>query len=49
MGLLMAYWELMARYYDRHGGVSRTSRSWRMTRWPWNFAAASLLDHTVRQ
>jgi hypothetical protein len=22
MGLLMAYWELMARYYDRDGGVS---------------------------
>jgi hypothetical protein len=21
MGLLMAYWELMARYYDRNGGV----------------------------
>ena len=27
MGLLMAYWELMARYYDRNVGVSRTSRS----------------------
>ena len=27
MGLLMAYWELMARYYDRNGGVSRISRS----------------------
>ena len=27
MGLLMAYWELMARYYDRNGGASRTSRS----------------------
>ena len=26
MGLLMAYWELMARYYDRHG--ARRSRSW---------------------
>ncbi|MFD2795148.1 DUF6653 family protein [Promicromonospora vindobonensis] len=26
MGLLMAYWELMSRYYDRNGGVSRTSR-----------------------
>ena len=23
MGLLMAYWGLMARYYDRHGGVRR--------------------------
>jgi hypothetical protein len=21
MGLLMAYWELMARYHDRNGGV----------------------------
>ena len=21
MALLMAYWELMSRYYDRHGGV----------------------------
>jgi hypothetical protein len=21
MGLLMAYWELMVRYYDRNGGV----------------------------
>jgi hypothetical protein len=21
MGLLLAYWELMARYYDRNGGV----------------------------
>ena len=27
MGLLMTYWELMARYYDRTVGVSRTSRS----------------------
>ena len=27
MGLLMAYWELMTRYYDRNVGVSRTSRS----------------------
>lgn len=26
MGLLMAYWELMARYYDRTVDVSRTSR-----------------------
>ncbi|WP_203338412.1 DUF6653 family protein [Nocardioides limicola] len=26
MGLLMVYWELMARYYDRHGGVGRPSR-----------------------
>jgi hypothetical protein len=23
MGLLMAYWELMSRYYDRNGGVNR--------------------------
>ncbi|MBN4926700.1 hypothetical protein IEU95_07655 [Hoyosella rhizosphaerae] len=23
MGLLMVYWELMVRYYDRNGGVSR--------------------------
>lgn len=27
MGLLMAYWDLMARYYDRNGGMSQTSRS----------------------
>ncbi len=26
MGMLMAYWELMARYYDRTVDVSRTSR-----------------------
>ena len=25
MGLLMAYWELMARYYDRNRGVGRES------------------------
>jgi hypothetical protein len=27
MGLLMAYWELMARYYDRNIGVRRRSAS----------------------
>jgi hypothetical protein len=27
MGLLMTYWGLMARYYDRTVGVSQTSRS----------------------